>query len=271
MPFFLFSPDSFDVNSRVVGENVYIQKNVRVDRAKAAQQHRALCRTLGTKPHNGSADLPDQVFAANVALPLPRLPKKVFVLARFKHNVRQPEVDDFRRIAEASGAECVPFPKGVFEGQGECQWFHHGRLLLLGYGFRSSAASVATLRKVLQEVYGKYGVEPPTVMGVELASPFFYHLDLALSATSQTACVAQKAAFADLEKLAKVVDVVFWKTGDKLLFNCVVTPYRVIVHTLHPSDRVFMEAAFSPREIVELDVSEFEKSGGSVKCMTLSY
>jgi hypothetical protein len=217
--------------------------------------------------------MPNLVFSANAGLALPRLPRRVVVLSSFKYPVRQPEVAVFRRCMEAEGVVCVQFPKAfVFEGHGECNWFLGGSLLVVGYGYRSTKRSVGVLRQLLTSIYQSFGVPPPKVIGLQLASPFFYHMDLAMCETSPTSCVAHKGAFVDASPLERYVNVRYWKTADPFLFNCLVTPTRAIVHTITcERDRAFFKEALSPRTIVEVDVSEFEKSGGAVKCMVLNY
>jgi N-dimethylarginine dimethylaminohydrolase len=273
MPYFLFSAAHFDVDDSVKGENIFIKESVKVDKEKALAQHRHLASVLNTRPHEAFPRMPDIVFSANVALVLPRLPRKVVVLSSFKHPVRQPEVAVFRRCMEAEGVLCVPFPKAfVFEGDGECKWFLGGQLLVVGYGYRCTKRSVCVLRQLLTSIYQSFNVAPPRVIGLRLASPFVYHMDLAMVETSPTSCVAHKGAFVDSSQLEKYVCVRYWKTDDPFLFNCLVTPTRAIVHKImFERDRVFLKEALSPRTVVEVDVSEFEKSGGAVKCMVLKY
>jgi N-dimethylarginine dimethylaminohydrolase len=269
MPYVLFSPHHFDVTKEVVGENVYVDGKTVVDKERARKQHRELCRVLSTPVSLVDTKLPDQVFVANAGLTLPRLPRKVVVLSHLKYAVRKPEVPFFQRWLEARGVQCVQFPKShVFEGQGECKWFHNGRLLVVGYGFRCTKESVGVLRNLIEDVYSDFGVEPPVVVGLELSSPLFYHMDLAMAERSASSCVAHKGAFVDPAALERLVRVTWWATRDWFMLNCVVTPYRVVVHRLmSEKDRDFMKTCFSPRRIVEVDVSEFEKSGGAVKCL----
>ena len=187
---FLFSPETFSLPKEVEGENVYIREGVALDREKAAQQHKTLRNVLKAKACAVNAShMPDIVFAANAGLALPRLPVPVVLLSRMKYAHRQKETPLFDKAMREKGVLTVPFPVGaVFEGQGECKWFHNGELLLLGYGFRSTRRTLTLLRYVIDKVYSHFNVEPPTILGLKLKNPYFYHLDLVMAKTSETSC-----------------------------------------------------------------------------------
>jgi N-dimethylarginine dimethylaminohydrolase len=45
----------------------------------------------------------------------------------------------------------------VLEGQGETKWFHGGKVVVVGYGFRSSKQTVSNLEKILNKIYRSTG------------------------------------------------------------------------------------------------------------------
>ena len=55
---------------------------------------------------------------------------------------------------------------------------------------------------------------------------------------------------------------------DSFCLNAICTSTTLYVHTLDPAVRKLLKA-LTKLEIVETDVSEFEKAGGSVRCMIL--
>jgi N-dimethylarginine dimethylaminohydrolase len=270
MTYFLVSPNHFAVEPNMLTENPYMESDVDLNKAK--EQHKELCNVLKTKPLTIDAPLPDVVFAANAGLSLPRLPTPTIVLSRFKYPVRQQETKHLKKAFRSIGYDTVDFPGPcIFEGQGECIWFYGGKLLVFGYGYRSSVESVGVLRKLLEKIYRRQGVEPPMVLGVELSSPYFYHLDLAALKTSEASCVCHAGCFTDDKALREVVDVTPWRTDDPFLLNTLVTPRRVVTHRLkNAKDRRFLSAHFPKHTLVEVDSSEFQKSGGSIQCMVLS-
>lgn len=113
--------------------------------------------------------IPDLVFPANGAVVLDG---KV-LLARFRHPERQREEPVFRSAFLALKArgvvgEVLTLPPGVLqEGAGDCIWDNHRGFFWAGFGQRSTADST----NVIEAVFGE------RVVGLELASQRFYHLD----------------------------------------------------------------------------------------------
>jgi N-dimethylarginine dimethylaminohydrolase len=250
-------------------QNVYTEAYDIVDRPKALEQHASLCKAVGARVlQPPDENLPDLVFLANSGLFLPRLPEKVVLLSNMKYASRARETDWIEQKFNTLKIKTIRFPStNFFEGQGECVWMHNGRVLLFGYGYRSTAGTVKTLQRVLNRIYEAYGVEPPFVLALKLSRPNFYHLDLALLAISPTTCIVQDEAISNLKKLQKYVAVHVLKTSDRFVLNSVVLPDKVVTHQLkNMRDRRFLEK-YAQRPVVEVNVSEFEKSGGSVACL----
>jgi N-dimethylarginine dimethylaminohydrolase len=215
--------------------------------------------------------MPDIVFVANAGLVLPRLPEKVIIMSHMKFPSRQKETAPLKKAFDEIGFKTVDFPNEVFEGQGEAHWFHNGRLLLVGYGQRCTAKSVTMLRRLIGQIYRSYGVEPPMVIGVQLESPYLYHLDMAMLAVNATTAVVHEAAFskASIRKLKTFVKLAQIRVDDPFCLNGICTASKLYVHTLNPAIYNLLKA-ITGLAIVENDVSEFEKAGGSVRCMVLS-
>ena len=58
-------------------------------------------------------------------------------------------------------------------------------------------------------------------------------------------------------------------TSDSFCLNAVVEGSYVITHKLSDSSLKGRLESLTNRKVKEVDTSEFEKSGGSVRCMTL--
>lgn len=92
----------------------------------------------------------------------------------------------------------IPWPyKSVLEGQGETKWFYGGKIVVVGYGFRSSKQSVSDLEEILNKIYKRHGLEPPVVLGVKLLDPRYYHMDVAAHAISWNECLLHAGAIGD--------------------------------------------------------------------------
>ncbi len=142
--------------------------------ARAKAQWGELARALGeagmtvevVPAHPG---LPDLVFPANAAVVLDGRA----LLARFRYPERRGEEARFLAFFEELKtrgllAEVRQMPAGLFqEGAGDCLWDATRDLFWAAYGPRSAAESVAYIRSF-------FGTE---VVGLELATDRFYHLD----------------------------------------------------------------------------------------------
>lgn len=263
-------PDTFVIEKPL---NAFTEASTPVNMTKAITQHAALCDEVNAHvvfpPH---AKLPDIVFTANSGLLLPRLPQHIILLSSMKHASRAKETPYIQKYLKELGIKTILFPKKeVFEGQGECKWFYEGKLLVVGYGFRSTATTIPLLQRVLNKVYLEHNVTPPKVVGIEMASPEFYHLDLAMAAIGSSVCVAHRHAFKNPLELEKWVNVRWMDTKDPFVLNMLVLKNRIVTHKLmYKKDKRWLEKV-TGKPVIEVDVSEFEKSGGSVRCMILDF
>ena len=249
--------------------NVYTDKNAEINTALAIEQHKKLCAEINSKLlKSPNEKLPDLVFVANCGLFLPRLPEKVVLLSDMKNCSRARETPYIERQLRSLGFKTIQFPKTEpFEGQGEALWFYDGRLLVVGYGYRSNKRTVKLLQRLLNQIYSAYGVEPPYVLGVKMTDPLFYHLDFAMLPISPTKCIVHEGAISNLKQLRKYIKIYVIKTTDLFALNGIVLPDKVVVHKLKCArDKQFLEK-HTQLPVVEIDLSEFEKSGGSVHCL----
>lgn len=270
-------PYIYDILPMQKGQNPYI--NITFDAAHnktmiATQYHRVLAAfhkiLLGPLPPH-HVHLPDIVFVANGGLSLPRLGRPLVVLPNMKYPQRQAELLSLREMFRILGIPTVDYPgREPFEGQAELKWFHGGRKCIGGYGHRATRAAFDELAAFFREVYGE---DAPDMLVVKLVSPNFYHLDVAMFEHDDSKCMVHRGAFsaANIKKIEQFLgaeNVCVIDTEDHFCLNAVVDGDRVITHHMtDPAIKPLMEER-TGRTVYQCATTEFEKSGGSVRCMT---
>ncbi|MCA9175606.1 MAG: amidinotransferase [Planctomycetales bacterium] len=201
--------------------------------------------------------LPDLVFTANAAL----IYHDRAVLSRFRHPQRQGEQLHDRQWLEEQGFRVEELPDGMhFEGAGDALFC--GDTLLSGYRMRSDAAAMQEVGRRLNH----------RVIPLELADPYYYHLDTCLCPLAPGRAIYFPGAFDDygrrvLQDVVKELIEVGEDEARSFACNAVVVGKHVVTNVgcprLHQDLR---SAGFTPHET---PLSEFVKSGGSAKCLTL--
>jgi N-dimethylarginine dimethylaminohydrolase len=141
--------------------------------------------------------------------------------------------------------------------------FAWGDALLAGYGPRTEELA-------LKHLAGDLGVR---VRGVRITHPSMYHLDLAFCPLDQRRALVAPGAFdaASAEALLELVPEPLVLTDDEALTtlcaNSIVIDRTVVMPAGSP-ERVKRRLADWDFEVVEVDVSEFHKGGGSIRCLT---
>lgn len=203
------------------------------------------------------AGLPDLVFTANAAM----IYDNKAIIARFKHPQRQGETPHDRRWLAEAGFDVIDPPDDIsFEGAGDALFC--GDTLYAGYRMRSDAGGHQQIGELL-------GVR---VLPLELADPYYYHLDTCFCPLSQREAIYFPGAFDDygrrvlrehIERLIPVEEA----EARSFACNAVVIGKTVVTNTgcprLHKS---LAERGYQP---VETSLGEFVKAGGSAKCLTL--
>jgi N-dimethylarginine dimethylaminohydrolase len=136
--------------------------------------------------------------------------------------------------------------------------------ILVGYGCRNTIEIVSVLRDYFEkEVYG-----------FELTNPMFYHLDTALCPINKKLIAVYWDAFTDegketLETLGCEILKLSYEDACAFALNSVVIGNNIIVH--HEA-KGFIETMKKRDFIVhEVDVSEFIKFGGGLKCLSFQH
>jgi N-dimethylarginine dimethylaminohydrolase len=221
--------------------------------------------------------LSDIVFAANAGVCLPRLPETVVLLPSMKYAHRKLELPYLRAIFRELKLRTIEFPKdpkAPFEGQAELKWFAGGTKAICGYGHRSTKQTFTILQRLLRDIYASYGLPPPNMLPVHLQSDAFYHLDLAMLEFDDTQCIVQKGAFSPkttraIQDFLGASNVHILETKDPFCLNAIVDGPHLLTHTLQEKGLKKILETVTGRTVVETNMSEFELSGGSVRCMSM--
>lgn len=259
------APEHFEVAYAI---NAWMDPSLPVDRARAMRQWQELHRTYLDLGHRVEVlpalpGLPDMVFSANGALVVGGRSYG----ARFRHLERSAEAAAHATWLRALG---VPVHQPEHTNEGEGDFLVLRDLILAGTGFRTSVPAHEEAARVLGR----------RVVSLELVDPRFYHLDVALGvlddgggdAPADVAYVpeafsaASRAVLDDLFPAALHCSV-----EDALAFglNLVSDGRNVVLPSA--ATRLAQDVAARGYTPVPVDLSEFVKAGGSVKCCTMEW
>jgi len=259
--FLMCEPKFFDVCYVI---NPWMEGNQgKVNKALARQQwqnlHDIVAKRASVSLVEPMAGLPDMVFTANAGL----AHSKEVIVSSFLHAERQPEAKHFERYFLSHGYHVHQLQQGtIFEGAGDALFDTHGRLWI-GSGIRSDSHALDEIRAV-------FDIE---TVGLELVDPRWYHLDTAFCPLPQGQTIAYERAFS-AKSVATLDDAfganIIWvseQDAKNFACNAISIGQAIIMHKASAE----LKDALGQRgfEVIETDVSEFLKSGGSCKCLTL--
>jgi N-dimethylarginine dimethylaminohydrolase len=257
------SPEGFAVNYEI---NPWMKGQVgRISRSLASEQWQFLRRQLSKLAEvavmDGDPAWPDLVFTANAGLALPR--EKVFVLSNFRFPQRQGEKAINRRWFEARGWRCVELDAMVkFEGAGDALLDSAGRLFVAD-GLRTD--------RIAAEHLAEHFSDP--IHSLRLIDPAFYHLDTCFCPLTAGYALYLPTAFdaASQEQLRNVFgeQLIALTADEGRLFcaNAVNIDQTIVMN--EPTPRLVSLLGNAGFSIIRTPLTEFMKSGGSAKCLTL--
>jgi len=260
MAILMCRPDHFGVEYEI---NPWMHVDNQVDRAAAQQQWNALYRTyaeLGQQVilADSVAGLPDMVFTANAGV----VWNGRAVLSHFRHRERQGEERYWREVFEAQGFEVATPPREMhFEGAGDALFV--GDTLFCGHGFRTDRSAHRFTGRAL-------GVE---TVSLQLVDPRFYHLDTCFCPLNQQTVMFAPHAFSPdsartIRKLVPHVIEVPPDVAAGFACNAIAVGSRVISSTAAERlESQLHDEGFD--RVVALPMTEFMKSGGGVRCLSL--
>ncbi|KAI6173066.1 Amidinotransferase [Aphelenchoides besseyi] len=204
-------------------------------------------------------DLPDQVFVCNSGLVFEN---KVY-LSHFRHPERQGEQEHYLRWYrengfEIMGADYVEY----FEGGGDA-CFSDYKTLWAGYGVRSS--------KNVYDRISKMGTFE--IVRCELVSNRFYHLDTCFTPVGNQSALWYPPAFSaatqkEIER--RLPSAIAVSDGEAEAFVCnAITIRKSVISPLGVSDKTKEALKKLDYDTVEVNMSEFMKSGGACQCLVM--
>lgn len=277
---FLIKPNTFNIYNYQKNQNPYIDIEHNILFNQVMMQHNVLEKSLSNKityniikpKHN----LPDIVFVANGGLSLPNI-KNTIILPYMKYNQRKEELEYLKNIFNHMNLKTIEFPGSdfaPFEGQAELKWFHNGTKAICGYGHRSTEESFDIIEDLFEKLYKEHKLIPPKLLVLPLESPDYYHLDVAMLEFDDSKCIVHKRAFSNfsinmMKRFLGEENVIVIDTPDSMCLNAVVDGENLITHKITDLYIKSYLQKITNKKIIEVDTTEFEKSGGSVRCMTL--
>ncbi len=212
--------------------------------------------------------LEDMVFCANQTFVgvTPKM-ERICFLSQMRHSSRRREVPAFEAWFKARGYTLVKLkdPSVSFEGSGDAIWQPGKRLIWGGHGFRSQHEAYEELAQVF---------EAPVVL-LKLVNERFYHLDTCFCPLTPEAVLIYPSAFdaASLELILKIFPIVLTANENEatrlLSCNAAVLDSKIAI-VQKGASAVARHMQVMGLKVVEVDTSEFIKSGGSVYCMKMS-
>lgn len=261
--YLMCAPTYFDVAYVI---NPWMQGNVgEASPSRAVQQWQALevCISREAKvelvrPQPG---LPDMPFTANASLVL----DDAVVLSRFLYPERQGEEAHFERWFYDRGFAVLKLPSTIpFEGAGDALLDRRQSVVWMGYGHRSSLESARYISRWLD-------VE---VLALKLADPRFYHLDTCFCPLDGGYVMyyppgfdkASQALIASRVPATLRIEV---EEDDALHFACNAVNIGNTVILNRAGNSLTARLGAAGFNVVESELTEFLKAGGSAKCLTL--
>lgn len=237
-----------------------------VDRDRAMAQWEALgaaIRAAGGEVEVVEAQpgLPDMVFTANAGVVDARADGHRFIAGSMRHPERVAETGFFTRWAATRGMAVQRLSgRAVLEGLGDCMPL--GDVLVSGYGARSNV----TAHNDLQRLTGR------DVVSVELADLRWYHVDLTLCPLGERRAIVFPDAYDPAGRsavMARIPEPLVLDVVEAATFaaNSVVVGSTVIMPSCPP--RVGAQLEAWGYDVAVVDVGEFTKAGGAVRCLTL--
>ncbi len=260
-------PDHFRIDYRI---NPFMDLDDQPDAGRAMAQWVDLVATIerlgGTvEVVPQRPDAPDMVYAMNLGLGLVRPDGRPHVvMSHMRYAERRMETQSAQPWFERSGRSTSYVGRdGVGAHLEAGDVFAWGDALVAGYGPRTEELALKHLAVDL-------GVR---VRGFRITHPAMYHLDLAFCPLDDRHAMVAPGAFdrASAVALLELVPEPLVLTDDEALSsfcaNSIVIGRTVVMPAGVP-ERVTAQLADWDFDVVEVDVSEFHKGGGSIRCLT---
>lgn len=217
---------------------------------------------------DGGSQLEDMVFCANPFIMWKDESGNPFVLlSNMQFENRQSEVDIFEEYFNQQSIPTIRISPNIkIEGNGDLIPHHGKRTLWMGYGYRTDI-DVANL---LTEILNAH------IIPLKLVSEHFYHLDTCFCIIDEDHVAICKEAFDEesYQKIKAVFSFVYQislqEAKNNFALNSLVMTslsgekFAILPLGCDELKKILVELNV---QILEVDTSEFIKSGGSIYCM----
>ncbi len=259
-------PDHFRVDYQI---NPFMDLAVQPDPVRAREQWEGLVATIEglggcVLPVDQRPDAPDMVYAMNLGLGLERSDgSRHVVLSHMRYPERRMETGTAAQwFGERGWTTSYVGRDGIGAHFEAGDAFAFGDGLVVGYGPRTDELGLKHLAIDLDV----------RVRGLRITHPGMYHLDLAFCPLDSTRALVCPAAFDDASAaavMALVPEPLVLSEEEALstfAANSIVVGRTVVMPACPARVRAQLEEwGF---EVVVLDLSEFHKGGGSIRCLT---
>jgi N-dimethylarginine dimethylaminohydrolase len=263
--YLMVRPDHFRVQYRI---NPFMDLESQPLPDRASRQWRDLLATLAdvgaeVEVVDARSDAPDMVYAMNLGLAFDSTSGGRVALSHMRFAQRRMEtVSAGAWFAGAGFAPTLVGADGVGAHFEAGDAFPFGGSLLVGHGPR-------TEKLALKHLASEFDVR---VHGLALTSDAMYHLDLAFCPLDDRRALVCPGAFDEPSRRALldlVPEPIVVTEEEALATFCTnsVVVGRTVVMPACPG-RVRSELECAGFRVVEVDVSEFHKGGGSIRCLT---
>jgi len=252
-------PDHFDVTYSI---NPWMDPSTPTDRAVAVRQWEDVRATYERLGHTVSLvdpapGLPDMVFTANAGFAI----GDTVLLSRFRHAERHDETPLAHQWFADNGFRDIQTAEASFEGEGDAVLI--GDTIIAAVGPRTDREA----HEQLADVFGL------PVVTLELADPRWYHLDTAFAAVTNDLVAWYPRAFtpdSQRQVMAMFPNHLVASEHDANEFgvNLVSDGSHVLVAA--QATRLIGQLEAHGLAVHPVDVSEFKRSGGGIKCITLA-
>lgn len=271
------SPDYFDI---VDEKNIHMTGQLqKINKDNADKQWQNLYEIYtgllkervieGLSVIHGLSGCEDMVFAANQSLPfIDKDGKKKVIISNMKHASRQREIPAFETFYRDKGYDLIYPPESiVIEGMGDILPVPDTDIWLAGFGQRTQFNAIAWLK----------GILPGNIRSLSLENPYFYHLDTCLIPVNTHTALYSEQAFNEegmqvlKQTFTNLISVPLEEARDGFALNAhLINGHNRTVAIIQKGNVKTIDIMKQLHiDVIEVDTSEYMRSGGSVFCMKM--